>query len=98
MSIFYEIEFAKYILPYLASFGRVIPWNQVVNRYLRTTEIGLMRQGTAELMRIVGNRIFRQVLFIVYRWRNGLLGALLWFDQLFAAGRLEQDRPRVGPS
>lgn len=33
----------------------------------------------------------------LYRWRNGLLGALLWFDQLFAAGRLEQDSPYDGP-
>ena len=41
------------------AFGRVIPWNQVVNRYLHTTEIRLMRQGTADLMRIVGNKIFK---------------------------------------
>ena len=34
-------------------------WNQVVNRYLHTTEIRLMRQGTADLMRIVGNKIFK---------------------------------------
>ncbi|WP_293989347.1 O-unit flippase-like protein [uncultured Megasphaera sp.] len=34
-------------------------WNQVVNRYLHTTEIKLMRQGTAELMRMVGEKIFR---------------------------------------
>mgnify|MGYP000396934297 CR=1 FL=1 len=71
--------------------------NQVVNRYLHTTEIGLMRQEMAELMRIVGIGFFDNVLFIVYRWRNGLLGALLWFDQLFAAGRLEQDGPYEGP-
>jgi O-antigen/teichoic acid export membrane protein len=34
-------------------------WNQVVNRYLHTTEIRLMRQGTADLMRIVGNKLFK---------------------------------------
>lgn len=34
-------------------------WNQVVNRYLHTTEIRLMRQGTADLMRIVRNKIFK---------------------------------------
>ena len=33
-------------------------WNMVVNRYLHTTEIRLMRQGTADLMRIIGNKIF----------------------------------------
>ena len=45
--------------PSFAAFGRVIPWNQVVNRYLHTTEIRLMRQGTADLMRIVGKKIFK---------------------------------------
>lgn len=34
-------------------------WNQVVNRYLHTTEIELMRQGTADLLRIVVNKVFR---------------------------------------
>ena len=34
-------------------------WNQVVNRYLHTTEIKLMRQGTADLLRGIGNKIFK---------------------------------------
>ena len=34
-------------------------WNQVVNRYLHTTEIKLIRQGTADLLRIVVNKVFR---------------------------------------
>ena len=33
-------------------------WNMMVNRYLHTTEIKLMRQGTADLVRIIGNKIF----------------------------------------
>ena len=45
--------------PAFVAFGRVISWNQVVNRYLHTTEIRLMRQGTADLMRIVGNKLFK---------------------------------------
>lgn len=34
-------------------------WNMVENRYLHTTEIKLMRQGMADLMRIIGNKIFK---------------------------------------
>lgn len=33
-------------------------WNMMVNWYLHTTEIKLMRQGTADLMRIIGSKIF----------------------------------------
>lgn len=35
-------------------------WNQVVNRYLETTEIGLMKSGTADLIRIVSDRIWKK--------------------------------------
>jgi hypothetical protein len=35
-------------------------WNQVVNRYLKTTEIGLMKSGTADLIRIVRDRIWKK--------------------------------------
>ncbi len=43
----------------LVTFYNNWKWNQVVNRYLHTTEFKLMRQGTADLMRIIGNKIFK---------------------------------------